>query len=265
MTVQFFAFDERGDLVSRYSDEAEEIWPPEMQFVHHDPVCEEYWPRLKAVFPDFQFLACDNSEQQFLAVGNTVPLAWSGQDAMLPDGVPEVLRRAFAEHERGVRPTALCAILAGIQPSARSKGLSTEVLIQMKTVAQSHDLEWLIAPVRPSRKSSYPLTPIERYALWRRPDGQLFDPWLRTHERLGARLAGIAPQGNVFRGTVAEWEQWTGLAFPESGQYIVAGALEPLRIDCDRGEGVLIEQNVWMVHPVGHDSVQNRDDPSTPF
>lgn len=86
---------------------------------------------------------------------------------------------------------------------------------------------------------------------WRRPDdGLMRDPWLRTHERLGARLAGIAPRGNVFRGTVAEWERWTGLALPESGRYIVAGALEPLRVDRERDEGVLVEPNVWMVHAV---------------
>lgn len=91
---------------------------------------------------------------------------------------------------------------------------------------------------------------MERYAQWRRSDGRLFDPWLRTHERLGARFAGIGTHGNVFRGTVAEWEQWTGFAFPGSGQYIVVGALEPLHIHHDRDEGVLIEPNVWMVHPV---------------
>jgi hypothetical protein len=169
---------------------------------------------------------------------------------MLPNGVPNLLRRAFAEHEDGVSPTSLCAVLAGVQPSARSTGLSAEMLTHMKAIARVHGLQWLVAPVRPNRKSSHPLTPMERYRRWRRPDGRMFDPWLRTHERLGARMAGIAPQGNVFRGTVAEWEQWTGLALPDSGHYVVPGALEPLRIDRERDEGVLIEPNVWMVHEV---------------
>lgn len=250
MPVRFFTFDERPDLASRYFEEAERIWQPGMEFIHHDPVCEEYWPRLGVTFPGFQFVAHDELREQFLAVGNTVPLAWSGADAKLPDGVPDVLRRAFAEHHGGVRPTAMCALLAGIQPSARSIGLSADVLTHMKAIARVHGLAWLIAPVRPNRKSSYPLTPMERYAQWRRPDGRMFDPWLRTHERLGARLAGIAPQGNAFRGTVAEWEQWTGLVLPESGRYVIAGALEPLRVDLERDEGVLIEPNVWMVHTV---------------
>lgn len=250
MTVQFFSFDERPDLADRYPNEAEEIWPSDMEFIHHDPVCEEYWPRLREVFPGFQFVAYDESQSQFHAIGHTVPLVWTGDAAMLPNGIPDVLHRAFTENEEDARPTSLCAILAGIQPSSRATGLSREVLKHMKAIARAHGLESLIAPVRPNRKSSYPLTPMERYALWRGPDGHLFDPWLRTHERLGAELAGIAPQGNVFRGTVAEWEQWTGLEYPDSGQYVVKGALSPLSIDLDRDEGVLTEPNVWMVHPL---------------
>ena len=41
---------------------------------------------------------------------------------------------------------------------------------------------------------------------------------------------------------------WTGLSFPESGQYVVAGALNPVIIDRERDEGVLTEPNVWVVH-----------------
>jgi len=34
----------------------------------------------------------------------------------------------------------------------------------------------LVAPVRPTLRHRYPLTPIERYAEWRLGDGLLFDP-----------------------------------------------------------------------------------------
>jgi GNAT superfamily N-acetyltransferase len=250
MSVMFFTFAERPELARRYLAEAEEIWPPEMEFVYHDPVCEEYWPRLGEVFPEFQFVAYNEAEDAFLAIGNTVPLAWSGVDAELPEGVPDALRRAFAQKEEGVLPTVVCALLAGIQPAARSQGLSAQLVTHMKAIGRAQGLRWLIAPVRPNLKARYPLTPMERYVRWRRPDGRMFDPWLRTHERLGARLAGTAPHGNVFRGAVSQWEQWTGLALPQSGQYIVAGALEPLRVDRRRDEGVLTEPNVWMVHTV---------------
>jgi hypothetical protein len=103
--------------------------------------------------------------------------------------------------------------------------------------------------VRPNLKHSYPLTPIERYIEWRRPDGMLLDPWLRTHERLGAKIAKVAPASMRIPGTVAQWEEWTKLAFLESGSYVVPGALVPVEIDRERDEGLYLEPNVWMVHP----------------
>ena len=39
-------------------------------------------------------------------------------------------------------------------------------------------------------------------------------------------------------GTVAEWEEWTELAFPESGAYVVPGALVPVELDRERDEGL---------------------------
>ena len=44
-------------------------------------------------------------------------------------------------------------------------------------------------------------------------------------------------------------EQWTELALPESGAYVVPGALVPIQVDRERDEGVYVEPNVWMVHP----------------
>ena len=95
--MRFFSVEERPDLGRRYWDEAEEIWPSYMSFVHHDPVCEGYWPRLETEFGAFQFVVYDEAEDRFLAAGNTIPFAWSGADDDLPEGVPAVLTRAFAE------------------------------------------------------------------------------------------------------------------------------------------------------------------------
>jgi 2-iminobutanoate/2-iminopropanoate deaminase len=45
-----------------------------------------------------------------------------------------------------------------------------------------------------------------------------------------------------------EWESWTKMRFPESGSYVVPGALEPISINCERDEGIYIEPNVWVRH-----------------
>ncbi len=49
-------------------------------------------------------------------------------------------------------------------------------------------------------------------------------------------------------GTVADWEGWTGLAFAADGDYVVPGALVPVRFT--GGTGVYLEPNIWMRHAV---------------
>jgi hypothetical protein len=51
-------------------------------------------------------------------------------------------------------------------------------------------------------------------------------------------------------GTVADWESWTGMSFPESGDYVVPGALTLVPIDRDADLGLYVEPNVWMHHRI---------------
>ena len=108
----------------------------------------------------------------------------------------------------------------------------------------------LVAPVRPTLKSFYPLTPFERYVRWKRDDGAPFDPWPRVHWRLGAEFMKVASEAITVTGTVAEWEEWTGMRFPESGEYIIPGALQPAQIDRENDTGRCDDPNVWMRYPV---------------
>lgn len=49
-------------------------------------------------------------------------------------------------------------------------------------------------------------------------------------------------------GTVSQWESWTGLAFPDSGEFVFPGGLAPVAIDRDADVGTYWEPNVWMIH-----------------
>jgi hypothetical protein len=130
----------------------------------------------------------------------------------------------------------------------QGRGVSAAAVKAMGEIALRHGLGSLIAPVRPSGKERYPLVSIERYAQWRRPDGLLFDPWMRVHERLGAVMLKPQPRSLRITGSIAEWEQWTGMLFPESGDDWFPGSLSTLSIDCDEGSGAYCEPNVWMKH-----------------
>jgi hypothetical protein len=50
-------------------------------------------------------------------------------------------------------------------------------------------------------------------------------------------------------GTVLDWETWTGLALPESGDYVFPHGLAPVSVDRESDLGAYWEPNVWMIHP----------------
>jgi hypothetical protein len=49
-------------------------------------------------------------------------------------------------------------------------------------------------------------------------------------------------------GKISDWEGWTGMKFPNSGEYIIPGALNPVNFDKEKDEGLYVEPNVWVVH-----------------
>ena len=240
---------ERPDLAGEVRRLTASLWPPEMEFIHHDPVCGRHWPALYREFAEFQPVLCD-TRGAVVAAGVTIPLAWSGRLRDLPSGVDGALERGMQGRARGRPPTVLSALLAVVAPDRQGRGLSARLIRAMRVLAARHGLGALIAPVRPTLKHRYPTTPMRRYLRWARADGAPFDPWLRVHWRLGAKFLRVAPRSMVVTGTVAEWEAWTTMTFPESGWYIVPGALAPVRIDRRRNLGRYVEPNVWMRHAV---------------
>jgi hypothetical protein len=49
-------------------------------------------------------------------------------------------------------------------------------------------------------------------------------------------------------GRVTEWEAWTGLAFPDSGDYVIPDGLSTLHIDRAADLGTYVEPNIWLQH-----------------
>jgi hypothetical protein len=243
VSVRLFTWAERPELSERGPTG---VWP---EYNHHGDVFDEYWDALLDELPEYQFALYDEAADAVLAEGHTAPLSWDGDDATLPDGIDAALRDAVNGHRSGRAPDALCAMAAEVAPDARRGGLSGQVLAGMRELAGRYGLRRLVAPVRPSWKERYPLVPIERYVTWRREDGQLLDPWMRLHERLGARVATPLPRSMLITGTVAEWEAWTGLALPESGAYVFPHGLAPLTVDREDDRCVYWEPNVWIIHP----------------
>ena len=232
MRLAIVTHAERPELAESISD----LRP---EFVRHDPVVRTFWPRLYDIYPDFQLWARDHETRKTVGYACSLPVRWDGVSE--PRGVDWAMSSGTAGE-----PTALCSVVVAVVPEYRGTGVSGAILDRLIDVAAAHGLEALVAPVRPTWKERYPLTPIESYVKWRRGDGLAYDPWLRTHERLGGEVLDPAPRSLGVAGSREDWQEWTGMVFPEEGDYVVPGALQPVRFK--DGQGTYVEPGVWVRH-----------------
>lgn len=220
---------------------------PPPAFITADPVVAVYINRVRQWFGEFNILLVDNHDRP-AAVGWGVPVRWTGEVTDLPAGYTDTPRRAVELRAR-VEPADTFVICGGIADRNRARqGLASKLITALRDLPAAADLPRVIAPVRPTLKSSYPLTPIGTYAAWRRPDGAPLDPWLRTHVRLGGRIIGAAPHSQVMTGTVEQWQAWTQMQFPSTGHYVIPDGLATLYVDRERDLGTYTEANVWVQH-----------------
>jgi GNAT superfamily N-acetyltransferase len=241
------SFPERPDLVAAVFRFNASVWP---EFMLQDPVTDDRWQLLWEAFGEFQLTLLD-PDGRIVATTNSAPLAWDGTDDGLPDGWAAQLRKTGADLVVGTPPDTRGALQIVVDPDRRGDRLAGVMLQSMRANALAHGFRAVIACVRPTDKHRYPLAPIERYAHWTRPDGEPFDAWIRLHVRLGGRIVRAAPRSMTMRGTVADWESWTGMAFPETGIYVVPLAIATVAIDHEADLGTYFDPNVWIVHDLG--------------
>jgi GNAT superfamily N-acetyltransferase len=240
------SYEERPDLAEPAGHFNGSVWP---EFMLQDETVQRYWHLLSDAWPAFQLVLLD-ADGQIAATNNAAPIAWDGTDAGLPDGWDRQLERSGEQHAAGVAADTLGAIQIVVDPDRRGGRLAGVMVGAMRANARVHGFDHVIACVRPTDKHLYPLIPIEDYAYWVRDDGLPFDAWIRLHVRLGARIVRGSPRAMEMRGTVADWTEWTGQAFPGSGSYIVPFAGAPVQIDREADEGTYFDPNVWVVHTV---------------
>jgi GNAT superfamily N-acetyltransferase len=218
------------------------VWP---EYNLHANDSATYFGTLVPLHAHLQILFFDREAEQVVARGRTIPFRWDGSLDDLPSGIDAVGLRAVEESRS---PTALSALAAEVSTHRQGEGLSRLLIQAMAEVARQAGLAPLVAPVRPSWKDRYPLAPIDRYAYWTRDDGLPFDPWLRVHARLGASILRTEPRSMRIEATVHDWELWTGMTFPEDGDYVFPSGLAPMSVT--DGIGSYWEPNVWMLHNV---------------
>lgn len=234
---------DRPDLDEQSKAALLPVWP---EFIFHDQISTELMGRVADWFPQYDIRILEDEE--VIAGGWGVPLRWNAMAEALPAGYDGALISAVTGHEKAVPPDTLCVMAAAVRRDRQGAGLGGRVLTALRSRAIAAGLDRMIAPVRPVLKSRYPLTPMTDFARWTRADGAHIDPWIRTHLRLGGVILGPALRSMVVTGTVAEWEEWASMAFPDTGQYVVPGALDLVEIDREKDLGAYAETNLWMRH-----------------
>src|SRR6056297_589911 len=192
------------------------LWP---EFMLHDAVALNNWSKLFELFSDYQFSLKLGNE--FVGMANCIPLRWENPFDELPEeGWDWAFKKGIEDREKGITPNMLNGLQIVVDRKHQRKGVSSMILKEMKKLAKNKGFKYIIIPVRPSLKSKYPLISIDDYIVWEREDGQLYDPWLRVHERAGGEVVKVCHRAMNIKGTVNQWQDWTGLMFFQSGEYV---------------------------------------------
>ena len=203
--------------------------------------------QLLGAVPQHQVALLDERDD-LLGVGLSVPLRWDRSVDGLPAGWDGAVTAAAELLDAGGAANAVSALSITMAAGATGRGLAAGMVQALKAAAAAAGSDALIAPVRPVLKAQYPLTPMAQYLSWRTDDDRIFDPWVRLHARLGALQVGVAYPSMTITGAVAQWQDWTELSLPASGEYVIPGGLVPLVVDRRADSAVYREPNVWMVH-----------------
>lgn len=241
--VEIITIAARPDLAPMIS-EFPQVWP---SFMYHDATGSLYYDVAATEYPEFVMLAVDDGQP--VARLFSVPFTWDGDPtkALPEDGWDWAIRTAHQTRSDGSVPNLVSALEITIRPDRRGRGLAAALLEAMRRNVSRLGFADLVAPVRPNAKDD-PTEPMTSYAFRTRADGLPVDPWLRVHVRAGGRIRNIAPTSMTIPGTLAQWREWTGLAFDVSGPIHVPGALVPVMCASEHDYGVYVEPNVWVHH-----------------
>lgn len=220
------------------------LWP---EFILNDAMANRYWFGLFEHFPEFQITLREANEN--IGVANSIPVFWNEDLQKLPEeGWDWALEKGFKDKKAGRKPNLLVGLQIAVAKDHQGSGISSIILHELKKLAISVGMQKLAIPVRPSQKSMYPLISIDDYLNWKRPDGLFYDAWLRVHQRARGKLFKPCHRAMLVKDNIEKWQQWTGLKFKQSADYVVPGALNPVKFDVKAGFGEYVEPNVWVEH-----------------
>ncbi|WP_316214638.1 non-ribosomal peptide synthetase [Bradyrhizobium sp. SZCCHNR2035] len=241
-----FTREQRPDRAKVFTTAHLDAWPA---FFEGDLALKADWGELGSVFPEYQMCLL-SEDDRIAAVVHSAPFHWSGLIDDLPAGWSAALRAAVRDQSHASGCNTLLVFVAVVAREFQQLGLSLDLLSGLREFAAGKGLGSIIIPVRPTEKASHPHMPFDAYCRWRREDGQLVDPWLRSHERQGGVVLRVENRSQTITGSFADWQRWTGCDLSAHPEAVPPGAFNPLVVDEPANSATYVEPCVWIRHNV---------------
>lgn len=245
MKYQIQSYNKQSKWIQDIEDINEKAWP---KFMQGERVMRSYWGFLLGNFHKYQHVL--THDNVVIAIVNSAPI-WLDPDVnqLHDNGIYWGLKQVTHNYYKGIKPNTLLALQIVVNPDFRGKRLSYECIKILKKLAQTSGFDRVVIPLRPSLKHLYPLVNKNDYINWKNEEGFPYDPWLRVHIKAGGEVVKQC-KGISIRASIQEWEEWTGLCFRSTGEYIVSDALNPVYADLDKNLVTYTQDNVWVLHKV---------------
>ena len=238
--ITFSELDE--DLFSQYKVAVQNAFP---KIILCSKVIENYWDRVESYFPECQLFLIDDSNQ-LLGFVNSLPLHWDRPLSTLPDqGWDWMLEKGISDYENAILPNTLGGLQIIVTKDHRGKGYSKVLISEAKATVAKLGFAHFVIPIRPTFKDRFPNMKMTDY-IQKQENGKTYDPWIRTHMKSGAEIIRVCAKAMRIDGDIEFWKGLTDQNIEEEGDYIISGALNPVRIDPRNNYGVYFEDNIWI-------------------
>ena len=241
MNLKIVTLKENPGLLDRIGELEDEAFA---RWLNEDPTWQEAFPKILETFPEYQLFFLDSDTDTLLAASNQVPFYWDEKVENLPR-YQQMLLDCVTDQEKGIKPNSVCGIMAIVPEKYQGTGLGNEIFTAAMELVKEQGLKHAMCDLRPILKHLYPTVTLADYMTWKDSKGRPIDPWARTSGDLKAEYLGIAPNAIVTEASVAQWEEWTGLIFPQSGEYVIPEGHQLLKVDVENNVAIYAEDHLW--------------------
>ena len=232
------------DLRKQYLDCVSTAFP---QIILESELVKNLWVKVESYFPNYQrsFIKENN---KLMGVVNTIPFYWYKDLNDLPnDGWDWLMKKGIHDFENNIKPNSLGGLQIILTKENQGKGFSKLLIAEGRNIQKRNNLTNFVIPIRPTFKYKHPKMLMNDYINLKQ-NNKIFDPWIRTHVKSGAKVLKVCSNSMNVHGNVKMWEALAHKRIAKSGGYIIEGALNPVTVNVAEDYGEYREENVWIFY-----------------